>query len=99
VGTFYPAGLPDTSPPTVYSVIDISGEGLVLPIGQSMCWGYENAGLCGQISYNGVETVGWYVNYWDSDAPYGRTGLQQFKGDYGIIANEESSLSQVKSLY
>ncbi len=99
VGTFYPAGLPDTSPPSVYSIIDISGEGLVLPMGQSMCWGYENAGLCGQISYNGVETIGWYVSFWDSDAPYARTGLQQFKGDYGIIANEESSLSQVKSLY
>ena len=98
VGTFYPAGAPDTSPPTVYSIIDISGEGLVLPAGQSMAWGYENAGLCGQISYNGVETIGWYVSYWDSDVGYGRTGLQQFKS-LGSVATEENSLSQVKSLY
>ncbi len=98
VGTFYPAGVIDTSPPTVYSIIDISGEGLVLPAGQSMAWGYENAGLCGQISYNGVETIGWYVSYWDSDVGYGRTGLQQFKS-LGFTATEEATLSQVKSLY
>ncbi|MBM4118028.1 hypothetical protein FJ251_09885 [bacterium] len=98
VGTFYPAGAPDTSPPTVYSIIDCSGAGLVLPDTQSMVWGYENAGLCGQISYNGVETIGWYVSYWDSDVPYGRTGVQRFKS-VGFTAAEESSLSQVKSLY
>jgi len=83
----------------VYSIIDISGEGLILPAGQSMVWGYENAGLCGQISYNGVETIGWYVSYWDSDVNYGRTGLQQFTADYLTTATDEATLSQVKSVY
>jgi hypothetical protein len=98
VGTFYPAGLPDTSPPTVYSDIDVTGAALLLAPAVSMVWGYENAGLCGQIAYNGVETVGWYVSFWDSDAPYSRTGLQRFKAD-PPVATEENSLSQVKSLY
>ena len=99
VGTFTPTGVIDTSPPTVYTVVDIAAENLVLPAGATMVWGYENAGLCGQISSNGVETIGWYVNLWDSDLPYGRTGLQQFSADYLTTATEEASLSQVKSLY
>jgi len=99
VGTFYPTGAADTSPPDTYTVVDISANNLVLPAGVAMVWGYENAGLCGQIDYNGVETVGWYVSYWDSDAPYGRTGLQQFTADYLTTAAEEATVSQVKSLY
>ncbi len=99
VGTFTPTGVIDTSPPTVYSVVDVSAANLVLPAGASMVWGYENAGLCGQITFNGVETIGWYVSFWDSDEPYGRTGLQQFTADYLTTATEEATLSQVKSLY
>lgn len=99
VGTFYPTGVIDTSPPTVYSVIDIDANDLVLPAGAAMVFGYENAGLCGQISYNGVETIGWYVSYWDSDVAYGRTALMQFTGDYLTTATEAATLSQVKSLY
>ncbi len=99
VGTFYPTGVADTSPPAVYSLIDVAANNLVLPAGASMVWGYENAGLCGQISYNGVETIGWYVSFWDPDGPYGRTGLQQFTADYLTTAAEDASLSQVKSLY
>jgi len=98
VGTFYPTGVIDTSPPTVYSDINVTGSALILSAGQSMVWGYENAGLCGQINYNGVETVGWYVSYWDSDVGYGRTAVQRFKAD-PPVATEENSLSQVKSLY
>jgi hypothetical protein len=36
VGTFYPTGVVDTSPPTVYSVIDIAANNLVLPAGAAM---------------------------------------------------------------
>jgi hypothetical protein len=99
VGTFTPTGVIDTSPPTVYSLIDISANNIVLPAGASMVWGYENAGLCGQIAYNGVETIGWYVSYWDSDVSYSRTGLQQFKADYLTTATDDATMSQVKSLY
>jgi hypothetical protein len=66
--------------------------------GEHLIWGYENAGLCGQIAYNGVETIGWYVNYWDSDVPYGRTSLMQFRSSY-YTPVEERSLSAIKSLY
>ena len=64
-----------------------------------MVWGYENAGLCGQTSFNGVVTIGWYIDAWDPDDSYGRTGLLQFTADYLTTAADDASLSQVKSLY
>jgi hypothetical protein len=100
-GTFYPAGAPDTSPPDTYTRVWPLDSGAVIYFGPqhpTMVWGYENAGLCGMISYNGVETVGWYVNYWDSDAPYGRTALLQFIADYST-PTESRSMSAIKSLY
>ncbi|MCB1161464.1 MAG: hypothetical protein R3C71_10910 [Candidatus Krumholzibacteriia bacterium] len=99
LGQFTPTGADDTSPPDTYTVIDITGAGLMLAAGQSMVWGYENAGLAGQTGVTGQETIGWYVDFWDSDIAYSRTALMQFTGDYATTAAEESSLSQVKSLY
>jgi hypothetical protein len=95
-GTFYPAGDPDTSPPDTYTVVGTSY--FWVSEGQTMVWGYENAGLCGLVEYNGVETIGWYMNYWDSDAPYGRTSLMQFTA-YDPTPTAERSLSAIKSLY
>lgn len=99
LGTFTPVGIIDTSPPTEYTVVDVSGEGLVLDMGQSMIWGYENAGLCGQTDFNGEITYGLYQGFWDDDSLYGRTALQQFTADYAGTAAEDATLSQVKSLY
>ena len=67
--------------------------------GDLLYWGYENAGLCGQVEYSGVETIGWYVSYWDSDVPYGRTSLMQFRAVTPTTPTEERSLSAIKSLY
>ncbi len=98
-GDFMPAGASDTSPPDTYSVVDISGEGVILAAGASMIWGYENAGLCGQTDFNGEVTYGLYQGFWDDDSLYGRTALMQFSGDYITTASEGATLSQVKSLY
>ncbi|MBM4119005.1 hypothetical protein FJ251_14975 [bacterium] len=97
-GTFYPAGDPDTSPPDTYTVVNVSGLCIFVQAGETMVWGYENAGLCGTIVYNGVETICWYVSYWDSDAPYGYTSLMQFEA-WDCTPTAERSLSAIKSLY
>lgn len=99
LGTFTPAGVIDTSPPDTYTIVDVSGESLILGAGQSMVWGYENAGLCGQTDFNGEITWGLYQGFWDDDSLYGRTALMQFTGDYITTASEDNSLSSVKSLY
>ncbi len=99
LGEFTPVGIIDTAPPTDYSIVDISADGLVLLDGQSMVWGYENAGLGGMIDFNGEVTYGWYVDFWDVDDSYGRTALQQFTADYADTPTEDSSFSSVKSLY
>ncbi len=98
-GDFYPAGDPDTSPPDTYTIVNVLGLGVYVAWDQTFVWGYENAGLCGQVSYNGVETIGWYVSYWDSDAPYGRTALMQFTAIGVWSPIEQRSLSAIKSLY
>ena len=98
MGTFMPLGAIDTSPPDTYTPVDVTGEGIVLPDGATMVWGYENAGLCGQTDFNGVVTIGWYVSYWDPDDTYGRTGLMQFGAGAGTAAMD-ASMGAVKALY
>jgi hypothetical protein len=95
-GTFYPAGAPDTSPPDTYTIVNT--HYFWAGANQTMVWGYENAGLCGQIAYSGVETIGWYAGFWDSDVPYGRTSLMQFEA-WDCTPTVERSLSAIKSLY
>lgn len=98
-GDFYPAGAPDTSPPDTYTIVNPMSEGVYIGWNQTLVWGYENAGLCGQVEYSGVETIGWYVSYWDSDVPYGRTSLMQLTAFGNGSATEARSLSAIKSLY
>lgn len=64
-----------------------------------MIWGYENAGLCGMAPYSGVETFGWYLGYWASDAEYGRTALMQFMAVPACVPVAERSLSAIKAHY
>lgn len=97
-GTFYPT-TGDSNPPSVYEVVDVVPLDIFFEDGDALYWGYENAGLCGQIEYNGVETLGWYIDQWESDAPYGRTCLMQFSADHLVTASNERSLGEIKSLY
>jgi hypothetical protein len=98
-GDFMPSGPPDQFPPVVYDYIDISGEGIVWPMGVSMVWGFENAGLIGQIGGGPMDTYGWWEGVWEPDSNWGRTGVQQVKGNYVVTPTEEVTFSQVKALY
>ena len=82
-GSFVATSADDTEyPPSVYTYIDVSEEGIVVPAGSSMYFGYANPGMAGQISFNGVETFSWLEGPWDMDGDYGRTTLMQFKGAF-----------------
>jgi hypothetical protein len=108
VGTAHVTGLytivnpsPDEFPPSTYSYADVSAEGLVVPAGNRIYWGYAvpAPGIGGQVNFNGVVTWAWYLGAWDPDSDWGRTAVLQLKGTTGVIANDNASLSQVKSLF
>jgi hypothetical protein len=69
-------------PPGVYTYVDISAEGIVIPAGATMYFGYGNPGMGGHILFNGVETWSWLDGPWDMDGDFGRTAVMQFRGSY-----------------
>jgi len=82
-GNFLAASEDDTEyPPSQYTYIDVSDEGIVIPAGSSMFFGYANPGMGGQITTNGVETWSYYEDAWDADSAYNRTAVLQFKGEF-----------------
>lgn len=86
-GTFVAASEDDTEwPPSVYTHIDVSGEGIVVPAGAGMIFGYGNPGMGGQIGFNGTETYSWLDDGWDMDGDFGRTAVLQFRGSFGATA-------------
>lgn len=90
---------PGTFPPTVYTYVDVSAEGIVVPAGTYFCFGYDVTGTGGQTTFNGVETWAWYNETWDPDVNYGRTAILQVKANYGIVPTIESTWGTVKALY
>ncbi len=90
---------PETFPPTVYTYIDISAEGILFEDGTYLCFGYDNTGNGGQTDFNGVDTWAWYNNMWDPDQSWGRTAILQIKGNYGVTPADETSWGAVKSLF
>ena len=98
-GAFTPTDPGHTSPPTVYTYVDVSGEAIVIPAGNYFCFGYDNTDLGGQISYNGVETWAWYGGEWDSDVSWGRTAILQVKADYVVSPVEELTWGSIKALF
>jgi len=99
-GLWTPAN-PDgvTYPPTTYSYIDVSASAITIPAGATFYFGYENPGIGGQVSYNGVMTWAWYMGAWDADDAWGRTAVLQFKGNFGGVATQSATFSQVKALF
>ena len=91
---------PTTFPPTVYTYIDMTGEGVVLADGNGFWWGFDNTGMMGMVDYNGIDTWGWYAGAWDYDGAYGRTTVMQFKADFGGgTPVEESTWGAIKANY
>jgi hypothetical protein len=90
---------PDTWPPTVYTYVDVSGVGIVVPAGNYFCFGYDNTGMGGQTYYNGVQTWAWYGGMWDADEYWGRTAILQVKANFGASATQETSWGGVKALF
>ena len=83
-GPFTPVDpAPDTFPPVVYTYVDVSAEGVVIPAGNFFVFGYDVTGNGGQIDYNGIETWGWYGGIWESDVSWARTCILQIKGGEG----------------
>jgi len=98
-GDFDPVDTSGTFPATVYTYIDVTTDMVIIPDGVTVAWGYENPGLCGQVSYNGVETFGWYSGMWESDVSWGRTAVMQVKADYYTTPTQDATISAVKALF
>jgi hypothetical protein len=82
-GSFVAESPDDTEwPPSLYTYVDVSDEGVVIPAGASMYFGYGNPGMGGQIGFNGVETYSWLDDGWDMDGDFNRTAVMQFKGSF-----------------
>jgi hypothetical protein len=90
-GSFVAASEDDTEwPPSTYTYVDMHDEGIVIPAGASMYFGYGNPGMGGQIATNGVATYSWLEDGWDLDSDFGRTAVMQFKGSFLVspVQNE-----------
>ena len=99
-GQFTPAsGDPDEFPPSTYSYVDVSASGVMIPADATFYFGYENPGIGGQVDFNGVDTWAWWEGAWDPDSGWSRTAVLQFKGNYGGIATDQMTYSQVKTLF
>jgi hypothetical protein len=99
-GLFTPASADDiTFPPPIYSYIDVTAANIVVPAGSTIYFGYENPGLGGQISANGVTTWAWYEGGWDPDSGWSRTAVLQLKANYAGVPAQPSTLSQIKALF
>ena len=86
-GSFVALSEDDTAyPPAVYTYVDVAGEGIVVPAGATMYFGYGNPGMGGHILYNGVDTWSWLDGPWDRDGDFGRTAVLQFRGSFAAPA-------------
>jgi len=82
-GSFVPALEDETQyPPSIYTYIDVSDEGIIVPAGASMMFGYSSPGMAGQIDHNGVTTWSYLNDQWDNDGDFNRTTIMQFKGTF-----------------
>ena len=99
-GTFTPATNTGTPPPTVYANVNVSGSGILWPVGTYLWFGYENPGYVGLAPFSGVTTWGWYLGAWDPDANYQRTAVMQVKANFaGTTATDDATWGQIKRLY
>lgn len=68
----------------------MTAANVVIPDGETFWFGYLNPGQAGQITFYGVETLGWYGGAWDPDSGWGRTTVLQVKANYTIPVELQS---------
>jgi hypothetical protein len=90
---------PATFPPITYTYVDISSEDIEIPADTYFVIGYDNTGMGGMTTFNGVATWGWYGGIWDPDADYGRTAILQVKANYVYSPVENASWGDIKALF
>lgn len=100
-GPFTPVEGPGGDP-SVYTYVDVSGEGVIIPDGTFFTFGYNNTGLSGMTTYNGTTTWAWYNGgtgfFWNPDSNYSRTAVLQFKADY-TDALQSSTWGEIKTIF
>jgi len=98
-GSFLAASEDETEyPPSLYTYVDVANEGIEIPAGSTMYFGYSNPGMGGQITTNGVETWSWYDGIWDSDSAYNRTAVLQFKGNFISTSGVEDDVKAMRTI-
>lgn len=99
-GSFVAASEDDLEyPPSLYTYIDVSEEGILIPAGASMYFGYGNPGMAGQVLGSSAATYSWYEEMWDNDNAYNRTTILQFKGNPYVVPVDAVSFGSVKALF
>ena len=90
---------PTTFPPTTYTYVDVSLENVIIAADTYFCFGYDNTGTGGQITFNGVDTWAWWEGGWDPDQSWGRTAILQVKANYHGTPVNETTWGAIKSLF
>jgi len=90
---------PETFPPTTYTYVDVSALNIIIDSGDTFGIGYDNTGIGGMVSFNGVQTWGWYGGVWDSDQTWGRTAVLQVKANFYDSPVEATTWGAIKALF
>jgi hypothetical protein len=99
-GSFTPASNAGVTTPTTYTYVPVSVQGIVVPDGDWLWFGYDNTAYGGMTAFNGTNTWGWYGGAWDPDANYSRTAVLQVKAQFfGPTPTRNSSWGAIKRLY
>ena len=99
-GSFTPASNTGATPPTIYTYVNVLPQGIIVPNGSWLWFGYDNTGFGGMTADNGTNTWGWYGGVWDPDFNYGRTAVLQVKAQYsGSVAATNRTWGAIKRLY
>lgn len=100
-GPFTPVEGPGGDP-TVYTYVDVSGEGIIIPDGTYFSFGYQNTGFGGMTPFNGTATWSWFDGgtgyFWNPDANYSRTAVLQFMADY-TDALQSATWGEIKTIF
>lgn len=96
-GTFTPVEGPGGDP-SVYTYINVSGEGIVILDQTQYVFGYQNTGLGGQTPFTGAVTWSWHSGIWASDEDHYRTAVVQVKANFND-ALDQTTWGAIKNIF